>query len=69
MGHTHPRFSHEMFMVAVSNDPEATFREIDVEEGTEYARSIIMANTSSMENRSQQHRRWSTRGMLKAFNV
>ncbi len=55
--HTSTR-SHEMFVAAVSNDPEAVFRDIDVEDGTEYASSRIMAHTSGMENSSQQHRRW-----------
>ncbi len=37
VGHTHPLFSREIFVAAVSNDPEAALREIDGEEGTEYA--------------------------------
>ncbi len=37
LGPTHPLFTQDIFVAAVSNDPEAALLEIDGKEGTEYA--------------------------------
>lgn len=37
VGHTHPLFAQDIFVAAVSNDPEAALLEIDSEGGTKYA--------------------------------